>query len=370
MKHDCKRSRIIIPFLALVLCASLCASCGMPAFAPERSAPEEETVIKISEGVDTACEITGYVPYSGAYGDAFLSDGDAVAVISPSSLPTREQVDATVAGLQSWGYVPVEGAHVCDAERTLEDCLSDLVWALEDPEIKAVFCVRGGYGASEVMAVMPEGLIETAGKLIIGYSDITVFHSAWTDAGLPSVHCSMAATFMDLPAACADAEKRLLRGEIPAYRCAGSQYALGGSTEGILIGGNLATFTSVLGTAHDCSKMEKPYILFFEDVEEDLQHIHRYLTILKNEGVLDGASGIVFGEWTDMPVQTGDYGGDSRGGAFTSVADMISREFLADLDVPVAFGFPAGHGEVNYPLLMGEEIRHTVSEDSFTLEPV
>lgn len=324
-----------------------------------------------SEGADTSCKVR-FAPYAGSHRDMFLSEGDRIAVISPSALPSREQVDATVNGLRSWGYIPVEGKHVCDEVRSKEDCLEDLRWALEDPSIKAVFCVRGGYGASEVMDEMvlraPE-LIKSSRKLIIGYSDITVFHSAWTVAGLPSVHCSMSATFMDLPKKNANVEKQMLKGSIPAYVCKNGPHYREGEAEGILIGGNLSTFTSVLNTAYDATARQIPYILFIEDESENLQHIHRYLTILKHCGVLERASGIICGEWVDMPsIEESDYNGSSRGGKYKSVADMIVREFTQGLDIPVAFGFPAGHGKVNYPLLMGEKVRLTVDQKQFKIE--
>lgn len=330
----------------------------------ETEADAEETM---SEGTDTPCEVRS-TQYAGSFGSMFLSEGDTVAVISPSSLPSREQVDAVVNGLKEWGYVPVEGKHVCEETRTLEDCKEDLLWALEDPSVKAVFCVRGGYASSEVMDDMALDSISSAGKLIIGYSDITVYHSAWTMAGIPSVHASMSAAFMDLPEPCRDAEQKMLRGELPAYTCPSTALCRTGETEGILIGGNLSTFTSVIGTEYDSTKTDRPYILFLEDESENLQHIHRYLTILKHHGVLDRAAGIVFGEWADIPTDLADYDGNSRGGTFTSVSDMISRQFLDGLDIPVAFGFPAGHADTNYPLLMGEKTHLKVSEDSFTLD--
>lgn len=123
----------------------------------------------------------------------------------------------------------------------------------------------------------------------------------------------------------------------------------------------------MLSTAYDCSKIDEPYILFFEDVSEDVQHVHRYLAVLKHQGVLDRAAGIVFGEWTEVPTDMADYDGSSRGGAFASMADMISRQYLADLDCPVAFGFPAGHGDANYPLFMGVKTRLDVADGSYTL---
>lgn len=344
--------------LAMVMILLLSAGCTEP----------QQAAKTFTEGADTVCEITGYSAYKGAFASSFLQEGDRIAVISPSALPTQEQTDAVMEGLKKWGYVPVEGKHVCEKERTLEDCISDLEWALEDPSTKAIFCVRGGAAASEVMDQIANEMIFSSGKLIIGYSDITVYLSAWTASGLPSVHACMSGAFMDqLTEECIQAEQKILQGGIPSYRCACNAYCRTGKAEGILIGGNLSTILTTLGTDYDCTKTEEPYILFLEDVDEDLEHIHRYLTVLKHLGVLDRAAGIVFGEWADVPSVAETYQGSSRGGPFTSVADMISREFLQDAEIPVAFGFPAGHTEEHYPLLMGEKVLLDVSESSYTL---
>lgn len=322
----------------------------------------------ISEGVKVPVQIQ-YVSYEGEFRDLFLSEGDRIAVISPSSLPSRSQVDATVEGLRSWGYVPVEGRHVCDEVRTLEECLEDLCWALEDPTIKAIFCVRGGFAASQVVEQLPPGLIEYARKLIIGYSDITVYHSAWTTAGLPSIHASMSSAFTDLPEENVRVEQQILRGEIPVYTCDNGPHRQTGEAEGLLIGGNLSVLTTVLNTAYDCTAEQVPYILVLEDEREDLQHILLYLTILKHFGVLEKAAGIICGEWVDIPpMDEEEFNGSCRGGIYDSVADMIVREFTHELDIPVAFGFPVGHGALNYPLLMGQKIRLRVTEDQFTIE--
>lgn len=358
-----KGKRIAAIALAIA-CTMLLASCGQAQQPQQNGAQEPETT---SVGVDTKVTVA-YDGQAGPAGVRFLKEGDHVAVISPSALPTQEQVDAVTSGLESWGYVPVEGKHVVQQDRTLDDCLADLVWALEDDSIDAVFCVRGGYGVSEVADVLPEGLVAKAGKPVIGYSDITVLHSAWTSAGVPSFHACMSGAFADdFPAECAEAERRMLEGELPTYTCEGTSLGKQGTADGILIGGNLSTFTSVLGTAYDCTKIDGPYILFLEDVGEDVQHAHRYLAVLKHLGVLDRAAGIVFGEWTDVPTDMDDYDGSSRGGTFASMDDMIARQYLDDLECPVAFDFPAGHGDANYPLLMGAEAHLDVADGSYTL---
>jgi len=348
----------------IAACLLLLASCAQAAQTSQQSATQEPETT--DEGVNTPITVS----YDGGHAtnaDYFLSKGDSVAVISPSALPSQEQVDAVVAGLKEWGYVPVEGKHVVQQDRTLDDCIADLTWALQDPTIKAVFCVRGGYGASEVLDAMQLDLIAQASKPVIGYSDITTLHSAWTRAGLPSIHASMSAAFDDFPQECAEAEQRMLEGETPTYTCQGSEFDKQGTAQGVLIGGNLSTFTSVLGTAWDCTQIDQPYILFLEDIGEDVQHVHRYIALLKHLGVLDRAAGIVFGEWTEVPTDMDDYDGSARGGTFASTNEMIARQYLADLDCPVAFGFPAGHGDNNYPLLMGATAQLDVSDDSFTI---
>ncbi len=328
-------------------------------------APAPDT---IDEGVDTECEITGYISIPNNELSYFLSKGDKIAVLSPSALPSRKQVDATIEGLKDWGFEPVEGKHVSPDTRTLDDVVEDLKWALSDPSIKAIFCVRGGYGASQVMDSVPLDIIKQANKPIIGYSDITVYHSAWTASSLASVHGCMSATFTSLPTECAEAEYNMLKGRIPVYKCTSAEPGVDGEAAGILIGGNLSTFTSVLNTEYDCTNTDEPYILFIEEVGENYQHIHRYLTILKHNGVLDNASAIIFGEWTELPADGSGNFGATRDGKYESVADMIRREFLTDTDIPVAFGFPAGHADANYPLLMGRCAHITVTGNEYTIE--
>ena len=328
----------------------------------------KEAPATVDEGVDTKCEITGYTDFTNIYSSYFLKEGDKVAVISPSALPTKEQTEAVVEGLKKWGYIPVEGKYTCVEERTLENCLEDLNRALEDPEIKAIYCVRGGHASCEVMDLMPIDVIASAKKPIIGYSDISVYHSAWTLAGLPSIHSSMSATFTELPEECAEAQQHLLKGEVPGYRCESSAYDRQGSAEGVLIGGNLSTVLTVLDTDYDVTKTDEPFILFLEDVNVNTEYVHRCMTVLKHKGVLERAAGIVFGEWTEVATECDTYNGNSRGGRFKSVADMLDRQFVNELDIPVAYGFPAGHGENNYPLLMGAKVQMDVRDGEYTME--
>ena len=278
-----KKNYIVFLTAAVILGAVPFAGCNTV------QQPTEDIKI-VDEGSDTKCEITGYTDLSEKFGSYFPEKGDKIAVISPSALPTKEQKDATVEGLKSWGYTPVEGKYVCVEERTLENCIEDLEWALNDPEIKAIYCVRGGHASSEVMDELPIELIASADKPIIGYSDISVYHSAWSVAGLPSVHASMSAAFMGLPEECAEAESHLIQGEVPSYKCAASGYDKEGKAEGVLIGGNLSTVLTVLNTEYDVTNIDKPYILFLEDVDIN-GNTHNYVinsVALNTLRIIDG----------------------------------------------------------------------------------
>jgi len=293
--------------------------------------------------------------------DYYLKAGDKIAVISPSALPDSNQVVATVEGLENWGYEVWLGPHAAHVDRTLQDCYDDLMHAITDPTVKAIYCIRGGYAASEVMDMVPLDSIRKHPKPIIGYSDITVYHSAWTTVGLPSIHSSMSATFTNLPEDCAEMQHRMMEGEMPQYSFDAGTYHRDGTAEGILIGGNLSTLTACLNTAYDCTKAEKPFILLLEDIDDTYLSAHRSMTILKHMGVLNRMQGLILGDWTDFEVGT-CYSGDSRGGRFESVYEMMWREFLSGTDVPICSEMPFGHGAENYPLRLGGPIRLTVQD--------
>ena len=136
------RKKLLFTVSAMMICGML-SGCMSKEESTTASADTPAVSEKklFSEGVDTPIEVTGYKKYTGDDAPNFLTAGDKVAVISPSSLPTREQTDATIKGLTEWGYVPVEEKYVCTVDRTLDNCREDLEWALSDSEIKAVFCV-------------------------------------------------------------------------------------------------------------------------------------------------------------------------------------------------------------------------------------
>lgn len=309
----------------------------------------------------------------------YLQAGDTVVVFSPSALPSQQQVDATVAGLREWGYIPVCSHHVCDSVRTLDDCYDDVMWALRHPAAKALFCVRGGFGSSEVMERIPLDTLRRYPKLLIGYSDITAMHLAWNKAGLPTLHASMSAAFTSLPDTCLRYEQAMLRGEMPSYTFLpdttnGSSpfgYNQEGEAEGILIGGNLSILKMSLCTDFCFLPSSEPYILLLEDVGGTWQNAFNDLSLLRHMGILSHAQAILYGDWVDMYSSLDDYSGTSRGGMFTSMEDLIHRQ-ITTIDnghdapltnVPTAYGLPFGHGHFNYPLRLGQKVHVSITKE-------
>lgn len=297
----------------------------------------------------------------------YLQPGDKVAVISPAAMPMQAQIDSTMLGLKEWGYEPVLGKHVLEDVRTVDDCLEDVLWALRDPEIQAIFCVRGGAGSAEVMDLLPTDTLRKYPKLLIGYSDISAMHSAWTKAGIPSIHASMSAAFMGLPDTCVQYQKKMMQGEMPTYTFEGSEYNTEGEAEGILIGGNLAIYQMAL-FSHFCSlPTDEPYIILLEDVTGTWTYMLYSLTLFKHLGVFKNAQAVLFGEWVDMEPAPADYSGRSRGGEFTSAENLIYRQ-IDNKEVPTAYYLPIGHGEYNYPLRMGQKVRVKITKRQTVLE--
>ncbi len=127
---------------------------------------------------------------------AYLSDGDTVALISPAYYTPMENVEATANVLRSWGLVPVIGPNVgkiVDGKYagTVDERASDILWAFNDPSIKAIICNRGGYGTIQLIDHIPLAELSASPKWLVGFSDISTLHGLLSRAGVMSVHGTM-----------------------------------------------------------------------------------------------------------------------------------------------------------------------------------
>jgi muramoyltetrapeptide carboxypeptidase len=284
-----------------------------------------------------------------------LHPGDCVAVIAPASGFDRAAFDAGLA-LVDARYESVYGPGIFERQRYLAGSdgrrLDELNAALADPEVRALFCARGGYGATRLLGRLRAADPSAAAKLLIGFSDITALH-LWMQAhGRISIHGPVLTQLGRLPQATCERLFGLLESSAPAAALRGAATYVGGVAEGPLLGGNLSVFSRMLGTPF--MPAIDGAVLLLEDQGERPYRLDRMWTHLQLAGVFDRVRGIVLGTFTGCEEPDAAYGS----------ADVL-RELAEATGLPCAAGFPIGHGDVNEPVPLGAAVR--LDADSATL---
>ena len=293
----------------------------------------------------------------------FLQPGDTIAIVSPASIPQRDDVLGACEVLKEWGYVPVLGEHVLTENGsfagTIEQRLADLHWALVSPNIKAIMCSRGGYGSIQVLLEMLDGIFADNPKWIIGYSDISAIHAAMTTEGVMSIHGNMCAPLRSEKGndARSVALRKLLGGELPYYKVENDTLNRAGTATGKLIGGNMAVLMDLACSRIDVLTNEDDYILFVEDVDESLQSLNRMIYRMKAAGIFDRVKGLIVGRFANAPANKD----------FNHINEVF-HSVIKDYDFPVCYNFPTGHVDENYPLIEGATVTLTVGDGYSTLE--
>ena len=213
---------------------------------------------------------------------AALKAGDTIAIVSPSSTPDSMTVVKGCQTLGEWGYVPVVGPHVLNSYHgfagTADERAADLLWALNDPAIKAILCSRGGDGAVQVLQRIPLKEFREHPKWVMGFSDATALHSAEVSAGVMSIHCSMCdgISLRGRRDSVNAILQRLLKGELPSYQVPAHPLNHPGMAEGILVGGNLSVLCGLAGSDYDfLNRVDEGLILFIEDTGEGMSKVDR-----------------------------------------------------------------------------------------------
>ncbi len=289
-----------------------------------------------------------------------LQIGDKAVILSPAGKIDAQLVTKAASILCDWGLgVEISENALCQTGRFsgfVEQRLSDLQDAMDDPEVKLIFCSRGGYGTVHLLDKLDFTGIKQNPKWIIGYSDITALHAALQSNGIMSVHGPMAKHFAEEGPADISVRftKAILAGEPIAYDLPVTNYAhlnRKGKASGRLFGGNLSVFCGILGTRF--AQIPKNGILFIEDIGEEPYKIDRYICQLKLAGVFDRISGFIVGQFTDYTEDN-----DMYSALYESIASVV-----AGYAFPVCFDFPAGHVRHNFPLVMGKTAKLVVKEN-------
>ena len=292
---------------------------------------------------------------------AFLKKGDKVAIVCPASF-LGGGIDIALEVLTGWG-LQVQVGETVSAQfhrfaGTDELRRKDMQAALDDPEIKAIFAARGGYGTVRIIDQLDFNQFQQHPKWLVGFSDVTVLHSHLQhQLGVCSIHGQMPKSFDESSKEALDSLKQALFGEsITPLNFQETSLNRPGKARGLLIGGNLAILHSILASPSDGPFDDK--ILFIEDVGEQLYNLDRMLWALKRAGKFARLKGLVVGSFTSLK--------DSAPGFGQRVEEIIMDKVVA-YDFPVAFGFPAGHIANNHSLVLGREVQLSVQKDTASL---
>ncbi|HET7385795.1 MAG TPA: DUF4031 domain-containing protein [Nocardioidaceae bacterium] len=284
-----------------------------------------------------------------------LRSGDTVAVVAPAGPVGESQFEDGLDVLRSWGLqvrTAVGDVHpeLGYLAGTDDQRARELTRAWCDPDVRAVFCGRGGYGSQRMVDLLDAVALAEAGpKLLVGFSDITALHQ-WFGLrlGLATVHGPVV-TSLAADAESADHLRALLFHGGPV-RLAGGAPLVPGSADGVLSGGNLALLASSIGTAE--AETARGTIVVLEDVAEDVYRVDRMLTQLLRSGWLAGVRGVVLGDFSDC--------------APAELVRPMLLDRLAALGVPVLMDAPIGHAPRNLAFCYG--VPAHLDADAGTLE--
>ena len=286
----------------------------------------------------------------------YLKPSDQIRILSPSGTVNPDYIDGAKTVLASWGLTVTEGDYARTEfgrfAGTKEQRTADLQLALDDPSVKAILCSRGGYGLAQIIDRLDFTSFAISPKWLIGFSDISIIHSAISNLGIASIHGIMGMHLSKLPVDSDQVQnlKNILFGKLPVYSFSGEPANRIGKVRGKLIGGNLSVLIGLRGSSYDLNYGNA--ILFIEDVGEKPYQIDRMIQNLRLGGILGKISGLIVGQFSEC---------EEDPFMMQSMHEIILSA-VNEYDYPVCFNFPAGHVDYNLPIILGTSVTLNVSE--------
>lgn len=294
-----------------------------------------------------------------------LQKGDKVAIVSPAKKIPAERIENAVNVFEKWGLRVSTGKNVLarnnyfagtDAERA-----ADFQEMLDDQEVKAIICARGGYGTVRILDKLDFSNFAKNPKWIVGFSDITALHSHIArNYQIETIHAPMPLDYGDTEDEAVESLRKVLFGEKLSYEFETKASSRIGRAQGAMVGGNLSVLYSLNGSISEMDTNRK--ILFIEEVGENLYHFDRMIQNMKRAGKFENLNGLIVGYTSEMKDNT-----DST--AFNKSPEEIILEAIAEYDFPVCFGFPSGHEKRNQAFIHGRELILNVGEEKSIAEP-
>ncbi|MES2863361.1 MAG: LD-carboxypeptidase [Bacteroidota bacterium] len=290
----------------------------------------------------------------------YLKKGDTVAIVCTARKFFPEEAKPAIDLLESWGLKVKLGKTIgldsCQLGGTDTERAADFQDQLDNDNIKAIWCARGGYGTVRIIDMIDFTKFKKHPKWVMGFSDVTVLHSHINTLNVATLHSIMPFTVPKAPEEVKETFKNALFGIKNSYTIPSKSYDKKGVAKGELVGGNLSIIYSLLGSKSSIETKDK--ILFIEDLDEYLYHIDRMLYNMKRNNYFKNVKGVIVGSMRDMHDNEIPFGQNEI---------QIISEIAKDLNIPIAFEFCAGHQKDNRTLVLGSQVTFEVNETEIKL---
>ena len=289
----------------------------------------------------------------------YLKSGDTIAILAPAGILKGrvETINKAKLLAESWGLKVVLGKNLFKQNYhfagTDEERCEDFQNALDNPNIKAIWAARGGYGSVRLLDRLDFTKFKENPKWVVGYSDITAFHNHIHNLGFETLHAMMATSLEEPQEQIVEtiaSYKKALFGETLSYSIPSSKYNRVGVVSGQLVGGNLAIVNSMLGSKSQLNTTDK--ILFLEEIGEYKYSIDRMLQSLKRANYFNKVKAVMIGDMSLIKKNTTKWGSSIE----QLILDAIPK------NIPILFDFPAGHEADNRAMIFGRTVNLSISK--------
>jgi muramoyltetrapeptide carboxypeptidase len=290
-----------------------------------------------------------------------LHKNDTVAIVSTARKISLNEIQPAIKLLESWDLNVKIGRTIGLEKHQFagsdEERITDFQKMLDNDEINAIWCARGGYGTVRIIDALDFTQFKKNPKWMIGYSDVTVLHNHINNLGFETLHATMPINVAKNSTEALNSLKEALFGNKLSCSIKSDKLNKPGNATGQLVGGNLSMLYSLLGSSTSIDTKDK--ILFIEDLDEYLYHIDRMMQNLNRNGYFKNLKGLIVGSMSEM---------NDNDIPFGKTAEVIILDVCNDYNFPICFGFPAGHIDDNRALIFGRTAKLEVGNEKSSLK--
>ena len=289
-----------------------------------------------------------------------LNQGDKVAIVATARAISKEELGNAVDLFESWGLDVVFGDNLFKIDNQFAgddfERASDFQDMIDNNEVKAIFCARGGYGTARIVDNINFSNLKNNPKWIIGYSDVTSLHTHLNNLQISTLHATMPINIPLNTKSSLESLHSCLFNNSNSISCDSHLLNREGVISGEIVGGNLSVLYSLIGSPSDLDTNDK--ILFLEDLDEYLYHIDRMILNLKRNKKFSKLKGLIVGKMKGMHDNTIPFG---------KTANEIIYNYTREFNFPICFEFPSGHIKNNSPLIFNKNTLLKIENTGVTL---